>query len=148
MTDTDGTQSNQIEHFIAALRALEEDNDLDSIVATYAETSETSNVATPCVFAGRDGARNFWTRYRRSFGEVRSEFRHVVVGEGVVALEWTTTGTGPDDGSAIAYDGVSMLELDEGGITRFRAFFDSANLGRQMVEDGKVTAATTPAGAR
>jgi len=147
MMDTDGTERNQVERFIAALHALEADNDLDPIVAAYAETSETSNVATPRKFAGSDGARDFWTRYRRSFGEVRSKFRHVVVGDGVAALEWTTTGTAPD-GSAIAYDGVSMLEVDDDGITRFRAFFDPVNLGRQMVEDGKVTAATTPAGAR
>jgi len=119
------------QRFIEALGRLESERDLEPIVAAFAESCEVGNVLVPEQFRGRDGARTFWTEYRDAFGEVRSSFRNVVAAEGRAALEWTSEGTGAS-GEPFRYDGVSILEMADGGITRFRAYFDPAALGRQL----------------
>jgi hypothetical protein len=133
-----------VQRFMRGLQHLEETRDPEPLIATYGERSETSNVATDRTFVGRDGAREFWRRYRGSFGAVRSSFRNVIVAGERAALEWTSEGTDPE-GTPFRYDGVSVLEMtgegNEEGIVRFRAFFDPAHLGRQTTGGGKVAAA-------
>ncbi len=133
-----------VRRFIDGLHTLERTSDPEALVGTYAEESETSNVASERTFTGKDGARDFWTRYRGSFGEMESKFRNVIVGGDRAALEWTTEGTGPN-GDPFRYDGVSVLEMAGEGeaavVTRFRAFFDSAHLGRQIAPDAKAPSA-------
>lgn len=126
MSDTETT-----ERFIAALHALERDGDLTTIAELFADESDTGNVASPRDFRGQEGAREFWESYRSWFGEIESTFRNVIVADGRAALEWTTTGSSAA-GDPIAYDGVSILEIADGRITRFRAFFDPGALGQQM----------------
>ena len=122
--------------FIEALGRLEAERDLESMVGLFAPDCEVGNVVSPEKFHGPAGAREFWgAKYRDTFGEVRSEFRNVFADETRAALEWTTEGTA-SDGTPIHYDGVSILEIDGGLITRFRAYFDAGALGRQL----KVTA--------
>lgn len=122
------------DQFIEALWKLEESRDLEPIVAMYAEDSEVGNVVAPEKFHGPDGAREFWTKYRETFGEIKSTFRNVIATEGHAALEWTTTGTSTG-GSPVEYDGVSILEIENGKLTRFRAYFHAAELGRQVTND-------------
>ncbi len=122
------------EQFIEALRALEESRDLEKIVGVYAEDCEVGNIISPEKFHGHNGAREFWTKYRDTFGEVRSEFRNRIITDTRAALEWTTTAT-TTGGAPIKYDGVSLLEIEEGRITRFRAYFNAGNLGQQIVQD-------------
>jgi len=119
--------------FIEALWELEGTRNADPIVATYSDDAEIGNIVSPTTFRGPEGARDFWSRYRATFGEMRSEFRNVFATEDRAALEWTTTGTSPD-GKPVEYDGVSLLEIDpeSGKITRFRAYFDPAKLGHQI----------------
>ncbi len=135
-----------VQRFIDGLHHLEETGDPEPLVACYAERSETSNVVADRIFAGRDGARGFWRRYRGTFREMHSSFRNTIVGGDRAALEWVTEGADPE-GNRLAYDGVSILEMSgdgEGeGITRFRAYFDSVHLGRQLHDGGKVPATTT-----
>jgi ketosteroid isomerase-like protein len=132
-----------VKRFIDGLHKLERTKDPETLLSTYAEESETSNVASERTFTGKEGARDFWMRYRGSFGEMNSEFRNVIVGGDRAALEWTTEGTGPN-GDPFGYDGVSILEMagegDATAVTRFRAFFDSAHLGRQIAPDAKAPA--------
>ena len=130
-------QESWVHRFVDGLHHLERIGDPEPLVATFAERCEASNVAAERVFTGRDGARDFWRRYRGAFGDVGSTFRNVIDGGDRAALEWTTDGTGPD-GTPFRYDGVSILELAtdpaDPGITRFRAYFDPAGLGRQLRE--------------
>lgn len=119
------------ERFIAALHALERDRDVATITDLFADDSDIGNVASPRDFRGSEGAREFWESYRSWFGEIESTFRNVIVTDGRAALEWTTTGTSAA-GDPIAYDGVSILEIADGRITRFRAYFDPGALGQQM----------------
>jgi limonene-1,2-epoxide hydrolase len=123
--------ANIAEQFIEALRALEERRELDMMVALYAEESETGNINAPEKFTGQTGAREFWTKYRETFGEVRSTFRNQIINDNRAALEWTTEGT-TAGGAPISYEGVSILEIEGDHITRFRAYFDPEALGRQI----------------
>ncbi len=123
------------EQFIDALAALERDRDVETIAGMFAAESEIGNLITPRHFSGTDGAREFWQAYRATFGEVESEFRNVIVGDGSAALEWTTSGTSAQ-GGPLAYSGVSILEFTDGQISRFWAYFDPGTLGRQMEQGG------------
>jgi ketosteroid isomerase-like protein len=125
------TEAETTQQFIEALQVLERDSDPTAMLDLFMENSEAGNIVSTREFIGVEGAREFWETYRNSFGEVDSTFRNVIVSNGRAALEWTTTGTSPA-GTPIAYEGVSILEMADGRITRFRAYFDPHDLGRQM----------------
>ena len=60
------------------------------------------------------------------FQTVRSTFVHTRVGQAAATLEWTSEGRLPT-GTAINYQGVSLLEFDAAGrVKRFRTYYDSA----------------------
>lgn len=121
------------DNFIQALGKLEEDQDTDAIVSTYTEDCEVGNVAVPKMFEGHEGAREFWTNYRKTFGEMKSEFCNVFAdGDGHAALEWTTRGT--SNGDTVTYEGVSILEIDGDKVSRFYAYFDPRALSEQVID--------------
>jgi ketosteroid isomerase-like protein len=109
--------------FVEALRKLEENEDIEALVQIHTRDSEVGNVSVPGTFRGHDGLREFWSSYRSTFGEMRSEFRNVFATEEGAALEWTTQGT--SNGDSVAYDGVSILEIEGGKVRRFMAYFDT-----------------------
>jgi ketosteroid isomerase-like protein len=117
--------------FVEALEKLESDRDLETICALFSEDCDIANVVTEDNERPL-GVRAFWENYRENFGEVRSTFRNQIIADARAALEWTTTGTS-SEGHDFEYDGVSILEIENERITRFRAFFDPNKLGRQIV---------------
>ena len=120
--------------FIEALRKLESDRDLETISSLYSENSELGNVVTHEKFHGVEGAREFWSNYRNTFNQVQSEFRNQIIVDGRAALEWTSSGS-TGEGGEFSYEGVSILEMENGKISRFYAYFDPAKLGRQISEN-------------
>jgi hypothetical protein len=118
--------------FIEALRKLEENREVEALVGIHTEDCEVGNVAVSETFRGHDGLREFWTSYRSTFGEMRSEFRNVFVTEEGAALEWTTEGT--SYGDSVSYAGVSILEVEGGKVRRFMAYFDPRALTPQIVD--------------
>ncbi len=118
--------------FVEALRKLEEDRDVEALVEIHTEDCEVGNVSVPEAFRGHDGLREFWTRYRNTFGEMRSTFRNVFATEEGAALEWSTEGT--SNGDTFSYDGVSILEIEGGKVSRFMAYFDTRDLTPQVVD--------------
>ncbi len=124
--------------FIDALGKLENERDLDTICALFAEDCDIANVITEDN-ERQTGARAFWQSYRDNFADVKSTFRNEIITDNRAALEWNTTGTS-SEGNEFEYDGVSVLEIDGDKITRFRAFFDPNKLGRQIIEEKKQTA--------
>ncbi len=120
------------ERFVEALRRLEEDRDVETLVAIHTEDCDVGNVAVPETFSGHEGLREFWTGYRKTFGEMKSEFRNIFADNaGRAALEWTTHGT--SNGNTVSYDGVSILEIEGDKVSRFRAYFDPRRLTEQLV---------------
>ena len=69
------------ERFKEALWKLEEDRDVEALVEIHAEDCSVGNVAVPKTFNGHDGLREFWTNYRNTFDEMKSEFRNVFADE-------------------------------------------------------------------
>jgi len=111
------------QRFIDALYRLENDGDLDAIAALYGDDAEVSNPTDTTPHRGRDGAREFWSKYRASFERVHSEFRNVVESGDAALLEWRSDGR-TAAGEDFSYDGVSVIEFDGDSIRRFRAYFD------------------------
>jgi steroid delta-isomerase-like uncharacterized protein len=118
--------------FVEALRKLEENEDVEALVGIHTDDCEVGNVAVSQTFRGHEGLREFWTNYRSTFGEMRSEFRNVFATEEGAALEWTTKGT--SNGGSVSYDGVSILEIEDGKVRRFMAYFDTRDLTPQVVD--------------
>jgi steroid delta-isomerase-like uncharacterized protein len=119
--------------FVEALRKLEQDRDVEALVEIHAEDCDVGNVAVPRTFSGHDGLRKFWTSYRDTFGDMKSEFRSVFADEaGHAALEWNTTGRA--NGNEISYDGVTLLEIEDGKVSRFRAYFDPRTVNDLVVD--------------
>jgi ketosteroid isomerase-like protein len=114
--------------FAAALHALEETGDVERMVMLFDDTAEVSGPTDAAPHRGRDGARKFWRMYRDSFGEIHSEFEKIVEGrDGTVMLEWTSRGV-TATGSPVTYRGVSVAEIPDGRVTRFRTYFDTREL--------------------
>ena len=123
------------DRFIESLKTLETDRDAQPIAELFTAGAEVGNVIAPEKFHGIEGARDFWTKYRETFETMNSTFRNKIVDDGHVALEWNTEGTSAH-GHTVQYSGVSILEVEGDKISRFRAYFDAAALGRQ-IEAGK-----------
>jgi ketosteroid isomerase-like protein len=119
-------------NFVEALRLLEEDRDVEALVKIHTEDCEVGNVSVPGSFKGQDGLREFWTEYRKTFGEIKSTFRNVFATEEGAALEWTTEGT--SDGDSLSYAGVSILEIEGDKVRRFMAYFDTRDFTPQVVD--------------
>lgn len=117
--------------FIEALHKLEADRDLDTIAGLFDETAEVGNVVTNDKTLN---PREFWQHYRDNFDRIESKFRNEIITDSTAALEWTSTGTS-SDGKEFQYDGVSILEIGGDKITRFHAYFDANQLGRQIVDE-------------
>lgn len=113
--------------FIDALGRLEADGDTEPLARLYAPQARCENLTTVHASTGPEGAARFWEQDRALFDVVRSEFRSVVEDDGRAALEWSREGT--RRGRPVRFDGVSVLELEDGRITRFTAYFDPAAVG-------------------
>lgn len=116
--------------FIDALHELEERRDVEKLVQLFSDGAELQNpVIAPT--HGKEGVREFWEHYRKSFGDVHSRFLNVVSDDRSALLEWRSEGTSAN-GTRFRYGGVSVLEFGDGGIERFRTYFDPSNLGTQI----------------
>jgi ketosteroid isomerase-like protein len=121
------------ERFKEALWKLEEDREVEALVEIHTEDCSIGNVAVPGTFDGHEGLREFWTNYRKTFDEMKSEFRNVFADDaGHAALEWTTNAT--EDGGDVSYEGVSILEIEGDKVRRFMAYFDPRSLTDQIID--------------
>lgn len=112
------------QRFIEALRAVEEQGDIERMVSLFDEHAELSNPMGPAPHVGHDGAREFWRTYRDSFEEIRSDFSRIVETDDAAMLEWTSHGRIRGD-RPIDYSGVSVLDVRDGKVRRFRTYFDT-----------------------
>ena len=112
--------------FMTTLQQTEKSNDVGPLVALFAADAECGSIATKEPMTGPDAIKRFWLAYLSTFKQIRSTFVHTRVGDGSAALEWTSEGTLPT-GTAINYQGVSLVEFDAAGkVGRFRTYYDSA----------------------
>jgi ketosteroid isomerase-like protein len=109
--------------FIDALGKLERANDVDDLASLFAEDAE---LVSPEV-RGRSTteAEQFWRSYRDQFDDVQSDFGQVEDSGRTAVLEWTSRGT-LATGRPIEYAGVSLLTVEDGRVTRFATYYDTA----------------------
>ncbi len=113
------------EKFIAALAELHRNRETERLVDLFAENATLSKVGMPHQEQGKQGAREFWQRYRDVFDAIDANFLHVTSDDQVAFLEWTSEGT-LREGSDFRYQGVSVLEADGDLIGSFRTYYDTA----------------------
>jgi ketosteroid isomerase-like protein len=124
------------ERFITELGCLEDGDaaGVERIVDMFAENAELSNPMIEREGAGLQGRNQiaqFWREYRSTFNDIHSEFFDVTASDHSAGLFWRSTGKDVT-GQPVAYEGVSLLELDESGkIARFKAYFDSRQMTMQ-----------------
>lgn len=113
------------ERFVAALTELHRKRESGPLVDLFAEDAKLSKVGMPHEDRGKDGAREFWERYRDVFDSIDATFSRIASDERVAFLEWTSQGT-LKDGSDFRYQGVSVLEAEGDLIDAFRTYYDTA----------------------
>ena len=119
------------QEFVAALRRVEEEGDVEAMAAVAADDARLANPTDRTPHRGPDGARRFWGAYRKSFESIRSHFHAVLESDTRIMLEWTSdcrTAAGVNT----AYDGVSVVETQGGKIVRFNAYFDPMALSAHV----------------
>jgi ketosteroid isomerase-like protein len=128
VTDGAAEEEGEAQRFVAALRALEEGGDVEGMVMLFDDRAEVSGPTDRAPHQGKEGVRHFWRMYRDSFGEIHSEFEKIVEGrDGTVVMEWTSRGV-TATGTPVNYKGVSVAEIPEGRVVRFRTYFDTREL--------------------
>lgn len=134
----DAKQANTLaQQFIDALHALEQGDEeaVTGLVALYNDDARLTNAALKLAGKerhGQDGAREFWTEYRRTFKDIYSDFAQVMTNEEAAGLFWTAKGQGMD-GEPIEYDGVTLLMFDQDGkIKQFRGYYDTRSLDKTV----------------
>ncbi|GBF05576.1 epoxide hydrolase [Deinococcus aerius] len=116
--------ANMTESFMQALQTIEASGDPAPLVDLFADETSLRNMTTQ-EWSGKEGARDFWTRYLENFQSIRSEFFHHTDDGHTGLMEWEATGK-LADGADIAYRGSSVIEHDGEKVTAFRTYYDSA----------------------
>jgi ketosteroid isomerase-like protein len=117
--------SQTAENFMSALQEAERTGDVNALVKMFTDDAEITNIALKQPFKGRDGAYEFWNDYLKVFDRIASEFTHVTEGGETAVLEWRAEGA-LRHGHPIHYCGVSIIEMSDGRVRRFRSYYDSA----------------------
>jgi len=113
------------ESFMKTLQQVENTGDVEPLVAMFAEDAELINLAMTEPLKGSDGARRFWQKYLSVFERIHSRFTNVVEGDRAAVLEWISEGA-LSSGESLNYRGVSVIEIDNDRVCRFRTYYDSA----------------------
>jgi hypothetical protein len=71
---------------VEALRKLEENRNVEGLVAIHTEDCEVGNVPVSETFRGHEGLREYLTEYRKTFDAVKSTFRNIFATEEGTAL--------------------------------------------------------------
>lgn len=133
--------------FMAALGEAETSGNLEHLVGLFDREAELVRLNHEHLSRGQAGAHIFWNTYLAQFGLIRSSFTHMTEGTNSVVLEWISEGTLSDQ-TPIRYRGVSVLEIEQDKIARFRTYYDSAAfvpLGSKVKEGGSAVEEKIPA---
>lgn len=124
----DPNHDHMAQRFADALHALEDRRDLEAMASLFTDDADVSNPLVKHEGEGRQGARDFWSKYRGAFDEIKSTFRHVITNEqdGSGFLEWVSEGSMA--GQPVRYGGVSVIEFSQDKVTAFRTYFDPTQL--------------------
>lgn len=117
--------SETVEIFMQRLQEVEQTSEVEPLVELFTEDAELLNLARSQPLQGQDGAHLFWQDYLSVFKHIRSNFTNVVEGNSTAILEWTSEGA-LSTGEPLRYRGISVIEINNGKVQRFRTYYDSA----------------------
>lgn len=109
--------------FVAALHDLESRGEIARLTAMFDDDATLESLSR--TDQGPDAAHRFWSRYRSQFDTIHSTFSRTIVTDDAIVLLWRSEGR-LKGGRPIAYGGASILSCNDGRITRFETFYDSA----------------------
>jgi len=110
--------------YIRAVRALENELDLQPLVQLCADTCEITNPLWDSEGTGADAARRYWRQYLDRFHMIRTEFTSQVEGQNASALEWISSATLTDNRVPVEFAGVTILLSKDSHITAIHVYFD------------------------
>jgi len=113
------------DEFIRGLQGFERTGEVAPLVALFHEDGEAVNLGRTEPARGHEEIEGFWRDYRAVFRTIRSEFTHVIEGQGGAVLEWVSRGA-LSNGEPVEYKGVTVLEVEDGRVRRCRTYYDSA----------------------
>lgn len=114
MSMTDASAALRLRHYGAAWESA------DPAVAARLFTEDCQYFETPFASpaCGRDGVARYWSAVPEGQADVSFEFLVLAVQGNTVIARWNATFTRRTSGSAVALDGVFVLEFDATGLCR------------------------------
>jgi steroid delta-isomerase-like uncharacterized protein len=115
-------------------------HDLDAVAACWTPGS-IDYLAGQRELIAPDGVRAYFAELFDAFPDLRFEILDTTSGENRCAVRWRARGTfaGPGrfegfahNGSRVDFEGCDVVSVSEGAITRNEAYFDSADVARQL----------------
>ena len=117
--------SEMTERFMRTLQEMEQSGDIRAMVELFNERAELHRLTGDENAAGREGAEKFWQEYLSAFQKIRSRFTNVIENGSTAVMEWVSKAE-PETAEPFEYEGVSIIEVEDGKVTRFRTYYDSA----------------------
>jgi ketosteroid isomerase-like protein len=116
------------EDFIHRLQEAEKTSNPRTLIELFSGECELMNLTRHNTSTKADHAGSpsqFWRQYLHAFQNVDSHFTSIIDDGKKAVLEWHSSGILPM-GLPIEYNGVSILEYEDGLIQKFRTYYDSA----------------------
>lgn len=111
--------------FIDALHTLEREGDVGALSELVTSEAPVVSLDGAGGRTGPEGMQELFTQYLAQFETIETTFTAVTESETRAALEWTSAAT-LKDGHDLTYDGVTILDLEDERVSRFRTIYDSA----------------------
>lgn len=109
--------------FVRALRALENELDLQPMMQLYADDCEVRSSIAEEPLIGLEAVRRYWRQYLDRFQAIRTEFLSLHDGRNGAALEWISSAVAWD-GHPLEFGGATMLQSKDERITSMHVYFD------------------------
>jgi steroid delta-isomerase-like uncharacterized protein len=114
--------------------------DLEGILASFADDGVIEDLALDTSFDGKEGIRAMALRIFAAIPDLEWTPRRICVGDDSVAVEWNMTGThqgdlpriGPGTGKRFDVDGMTIQMLRGGLVRRQRDFWNISTYRRQV----------------
>lgn len=117
--------SEMTERFMRALQEMEQSGNVRGMVDLFSEGAELQRMTGDTHNGGRQGTEKFWQEYLATARKIRTRFTNVIEDGSTAVMEWVSRAE-PETAEPFEYEGVSIIEVADGKVNRFRTYYDSA----------------------
>src|ERR671912_2502266 len=118
--------------------------DASQVAALYTEDAVREDIPTGTTSRGRAEIEALATALFETEADVRLVVTDGFVGETWAVVEWTFSGARRDTGGEVTFRGVSVIELDNGMISRETDYYDLPQMQQQIAAAGGTPGALEP----